>query len=63
MNIHISINTDNAVFQEEMNTETINILSLIINKLERDEWDIYAGEEQAIFDTNGNIVGSFHVTQ
>ena len=62
MNISITINTDNAAFQENMTAEVLEILRRLSLKIGRDEITISPHETSKIYDTNGNAVGKFEVS-
>lgn len=62
MQVTIKINTDNDAFTDNMNGETARILETIAKKLNRDEYDVHTGEHRALFDSNGNAIGYFAVT-
>jgi hypothetical protein len=57
MNLIITINLDNAVFEGNMPIEVSKILRLVVNKLQNGR------EEATILDSNGNKVGEFNITK
>ena len=63
MNITIKINTDNATFQDNPAGELSMILDGLKRKNERIEGNFQLGEEFYLYDTNGNNVGEFSVTE
>ena len=60
MQLTISINLDNAAFEEDLGTE----LASLFQKIEQQFQGIHPpdGTAQAIRDTNGNTVGSFQIS-
>lgn len=64
MNITITINTDNAAFQDFPGTEleVANILRELGNDIKTND-PMELGTSKTLFDTNGNRVGHFIVTE
>ena len=62
MNIIIKINTDNAAFEDNP-AELPEILGKLKRKIENIGGLPQEGEEFYLYDTNGNNVGEFSVTE
>jgi len=53
----LRIETKNAAFEDSLRSETIRCLKYVIDRLE------HFDDEASIFDTNGNKVGTFKLTE
>ena len=56
----LSINTDNAAFQDDYIDEIERVFASVIKSLT--DADYLKGKHSNIRDTNGNVVGTFRVT-
>lgn len=57
MKIKIDLNTDNAAFQDNKESEMMTVLRIAIRKIVRGEKD------GNVMDSNGNTVGNFNVKE
>jgi len=63
MNIKITINTENAVFKDNIIEEIQRILETLVDKLTSDYVSIRVGEYHNLRDIDGNKVGEFIVSE
>ena len=61
MNITITLNTDNAAFEDDPGAEVARILKRLAGELEGVTLD--AGDYAKLLDSNGNTVGRYAVTK
>lgn len=61
MKFTLSINMDNAAFEDNPGAEISRILKQLVNRFEHKPfWSVYSG---GLFDMNGNMVGTFEITE
>ncbi len=57
MNIRITLNTENAAFEDSPDSEVARILHKLADWFETDPAGILDGDRVPLFDVNGNKVG------
>ena len=60
MGFNLTIETDNAAFEEDNNMEIIRILLKTVSQLHQ-QTSNYVIASEVIHDSNGNAVGSWHL--
>jgi hypothetical protein len=58
MRFTVTIDCDNAAFEDDLSCEVANILRKVVRSVEKD-----GSQEGALADSNGNICGEYHFTR